>query len=281
MTSQDLRQIYDFVCVFCKHFVKERVHGNQKIADSTILFIYMTAFLSENGSYDRAIRRLKKEKLLPVPVAPSTFSKRLKNMGYLIKCLDKSIILQNLLSGKVFAVDSMPLPLMNEVRARIRTRTTRGKFGYCAAKDKKYFGYKLHAVVSIETKNIVEYAFTPANTHDLPALSKLKLDLPPSSVLIGDKAYNSRKVEKCLREEKNITLDPIQKKPKGKEMSYQTEKENRKKGRKRRIIESIFSSLSLRMPTKISYVKESSFLLKISGFILAHNFNVNYPEYFY
>ena len=281
MTSKDLSAIYEMIKTFFALNTPKKAHGNQKIPDEVIFYIYITACLGEQGSFRRAIRRLNKEKLLPVPVSESAFSRRIKRLKESIELFSRLLIIRQRMKDEPFIVDSCPLPTMNRVRAKRNTRKGQARWGKCAAQNCFYFGFKLHAIIDPQHKMIVNSHFTPANVHDLTALTQFSLDLPFGSRLLADKAYNSKAVEKEIKTQQGVELQPIQKKPKGREMTYSEGEKNTKKARKRRLIESVFSSFKRYLPSKIDFVKEDTYLLKIQGFIIAHNLKICFPEYFY
>jgi hypothetical protein len=112
------------------------------------------------------------------------------------------------------------------------------------------------------------------------ALAEFNFELPPGSRLLADKAYDSAKHEKRLQVQQ-IQLDPILKSPKLQPMTYAKGEAHTHKIRTRRKIEAVFSVLKRQIPAKIDFVKTSTFLLKITGFIIAYNMKIQFPQYFY
>lgn len=93
--------------------------------------------------------------------------------------------------GESFIIDSLPLPVCKRVRAR-RCKKVRGRefCGYCAAKDEKFFGWRLHLVCS--TDGIpVNFEMLPAASHDLTPVHELTVILPPGATVFADKGYIS------------------------------------------------------------------------------------------
>jgi hypothetical protein len=90
------------------------------------------------------------------------------------------------LSG-ISVVDGIPMPVCGFTRANF-SKVFKGvaAFGYCAAKDAKYYGFKGHLVTDSEGV-ICDFTLTPANTDEREAI----LDMLPSlkSVTLGDKGY--------------------------------------------------------------------------------------------
>jgi hypothetical protein len=86
-----------------------------------------------------------------------------------------------LTTGEVFVIDSLPVPVCRRVRAR-RCRKVRGRIycGYCAAKDEKFFGWRLHLICT-PAGVPVRFAMLPASLHDLTPIHELTVSLPPGS----------------------------------------------------------------------------------------------------
>lgn len=93
--------------------------------------------------------------------------------------------------GETFIIDSLPVPVCKRVRAR-RCRKVRGRdfCGYCAAKDEKFFGWRLHLVCTTEGIP-VSFELLPAAYHDLTPVHELTVFLPPGATVFGDKGYIS------------------------------------------------------------------------------------------
>ncbi len=93
--------------------------------------------------------------------------------------------------GETFIIDSLPLPVCKRVRAR-RCQKVRGRefCGYCAAKDEKFFGWRLHLVCTPDGIP-VSFDLLPAADHDLTPVHELTVILPPGATVFGDKGYIS------------------------------------------------------------------------------------------
>ena len=112
--------------------------------------------------------------------------------------------------GEAFILDSMPLPVCKRKRAR-RCRKVRGRIycGYCAAKDEKFFGWRLHLVCN-QHGFPVAFEVLPASLHDLTPVHEITAELPKEIPAFGDKAYNSEPDELTLAES-GAPLIPIRK----------------------------------------------------------------------
>ena len=76
--------------------------------------------------------------------------------------------------------------------------------GFCASQNLHYYGYKLHAVCSIE-EVFQNFDLTPASVHDIHYLKDIKSQLS-DCVLLGDRDYLSQTIHFNLFNEVNIQL---------------------------------------------------------------------------
>ena len=58
--------------------------------------------------------------------------------------------------------------------------------GFCKAKKKFYYGFKIHMITTASGKP-VEFIITPASIADITAFKTMEIDLPFHSVIYGDK----------------------------------------------------------------------------------------------
>jgi Transposase DDE domain len=96
----------------------------------------------------------------------------------------------------VHLIDGIPIPLCCLTRAR-RCHSFEGvaNYGYCAAKDEKYYGFHGHLLISARGV-ITGFTLTPANGNEREAL----WDTVPriQGLLIGDKGYLSQFLQQEL-----------------------------------------------------------------------------------
>lgn len=109
-----------------------------------------------------------------------------------------------------YFVDSMPLEVCKTARAK-RSRICQDvdqaipSYGYCAAHNAHYFGYKIHAVCTPQGV-IKTFDISTAATLDILYLNDLKTQLHHSA-LVGDKGYLSRQYQQDLFETAAIRLE--------------------------------------------------------------------------
>ena len=65
--------------------------------------------------------------------------------------------------------------------------------GYCAAQNSHYYGYKLHAICSVEGV-FQAIDLSPASVHDINYLKDVKMQISDCA-LIGDRGYLSAEIQ--------------------------------------------------------------------------------------
>lgn len=156
-------------------------------------------------------------------------------------------------SEKYFVVDSMPLEvckLSRSSRSRICKETDYAlpNRGYCASQKMHYYGYKLHAVCSIEGV-FQSLDISPASVHDIYYLKDIRQQIENCTIL-GDKGYLSAEYQLDLFTSHNIKLEvPMRKN----QRNYKNQPYIIRKSRKR--IETLFSQLCDQFMIRRNYAK--------------------------
>ncbi|MCP4485608.1 MAG: IS5 family transposase [Flavobacteriaceae bacterium] len=119
-------------------------------------------------------------------------------------------------------------------------------------RGKKYFGYKGHIGVDIESKLIRKVTFTPANTHD--SKEKHKLFSGDEKALFGDNAY-SKIQEKQLARKLGIYYGMQEKKTRGKQLTASQKKKNKKHSKIRSQVEHPFGFIKCRLDYRKTVAK--------------------------
>lgn len=128
------------------------------------------------------------------------FAKHCANLVWIkdkmMSVLGASCVSQNHQSRLPYLIDSFPVPVCVYQRAK-RHKSFKGvaSFGYCASKDKHYFGFKAHLMTSKDGQ-IISYTLTPANTDDRQAVFDLTNGL--TGQVFGDKGYLSQDLQNEL-----------------------------------------------------------------------------------
>ena len=165
-----------------------------------------------------------------------------------------------------YLVDSMPIEVCMPVRS-YRCKLLNGKefIGFCKAKKKFYYGFKLHMITNTRGKPI-EFIITPASVADITALKVMNISLAQGSIIYGDKAYTNYSLEDYLEETEQIRLIPDRKFNLTRQHSgciRYLQSVLRKR------IETTFSQLVSLFPRKIHAVTSDGFLLKIVIFVFS------------
>jgi IS5 family transposase len=173
--------------------------------------------------------------------------------------------------SEYFIVDSFPVKAYENHKS-FRAKIFRGKefHGYTASKKQYFFGIKVHMIVNADGVPI-EFCFTPGSTSDISGLKMLPCELPKGSFLFADRAYNSYSLEDDMREMAEIILIPRRKKNSKRKHSPSLEFIlNNTRNR----IETVFSSITSKMPRYIRARTERGFYLKITFLIISYLFSI-------
>ena len=152
-----------------------------------------------------------------------------------------------------FVVDSMPLEVCKLSRS-YRSKVCKEDAyafpdkGYCAAQGANYYGYKLHAICSVNGV-FQSIDLSPASVHDVNYLKDIKAQISDCT-LIGDRGYLSAEIQLNLFETCNIRLNtPMRSNQK----EYKKQPYVFRKKRKR--IETLFSQLCDQFMIRRNYAK--------------------------
>jgi len=117
------------------------------------------------------------------------------------------------------------------------------------------YGVKLHAVIT--AKNTVPYTFllsavSPASIHDL-RIFKENISEIKAPVIMGEKAYISKKLQKQAKLQGKEMITP-KKKPRGGKFSNTEQAKNKRISKTRQVIESSFAWLQNRTGTRRAHL---------------------------
>jgi hypothetical protein len=178
------------------------------VPDSEVILIAVLSAKYFHNHHERAVCILRESGYLSGWIDVTRFNRRLHKLADWLSFIATTLgeILQR---GKVFVIDSLPVPVCRRVRAR-RCRKVRGRayFGYCAAKKEKFFGWRLHLICT-PTGVPVSFQLLPAAFHDLTPLHEVAFVLPGGARLFGDKGYNSAADEASMLDETGVRLIPV------------------------------------------------------------------------
>lgn len=171
-------------------------------------------------------------------------------------------------TSRYFVIDSFPLPVCKFGRARYcrSFRVDGANYGKCPSKKETYFGFKVHALITIEGY-ITAFEITPASVDDREGLRDFAENHLCLTVL-GDKGYTGERLWEDMQE-KGICLMSL--KPSNHKNNWP--KEVRQViFRFRRKIETVFSQLSEQLNAEKVLAKSFHGLCtRLQNKILGHN----------
>ena len=143
-------------------------------------------------------------------------------------------------ADRIRLVDSAPVTVMTYTRGdACQSLVGKAYFGVVTSKKGKFYGLRVHTSVTSE-QVIDDWMVAPASLPDPQALAALVEDRRDLT-LIGDKIYNDAGLEERLWRKKRILLLPLRK---DNQKTQWPEGVQRKLGRLRHRVETVFSSLA-------------------------------------
>lgn len=182
----------------------------------------------------------------------SVYNRRKRKLFFQRDILLKKLVRQ-IPSKNYYIVDSMPLEvckLSRSTRSRIckEEYITSPNRGYCASQNSNDYGYKLHAVCTIEGV-FTDFDLTAAFVHDIHYLKDIK-KMYQNCTIFGDKGYLSFNYQKDLFSSNNIRLEVAMR---INQHNYEPQAYSFRKARKR--IETLFSQLCDQFMIRRNYAK--------------------------
>lgn len=182
----------------------------------------------------------------------SVYNRRKRGLFYHRESLRK-VLAKKISSKDYYIVDSMPLEVCKLSRS-IRSSICKEDFqtapnkGYCASQATSYYGYKLHAVCTIDGV-FTDFDLTQASVHDIHYLKDIK-SIYKNCTILGDKGYLSVDYQRDLFSSNQIRLEvPMRNNQK----DYKPQAYMFRKSRKR--IETLFSQLCDQFMIRRNYAK--------------------------
>ena len=171
-------------------------------------------------------------------------------------------------ASRYFVIDSFPLPVCRFGRARYcrSFRADGANYGRCPSKKETYFGFKVHALITLEGY-ITAFEVTPASVDDREGLRDIAENCF-GLVILGDKGYTGEALLDGMRR-KGICLMSL--KPSNYRNNWPTEI-RQLIFRFRRRVETVFSQLSEQLNAERVLAKSFSGLCtRLQNKVLGHN----------
>lgn len=139
----------------------------------------------------------------------SRYNRRKRDLWAVILAVRVSVqmVLDALELEETAAIDSAPVPCVSYKRSKSASDFVgTADYGVCSSKAMKYFGCKLHSVVSL-TGLILGFVLTPANSYDnQPVVELLDSFSHHLTLLLGDGAYNDAALQSYLEQHRSLHL---------------------------------------------------------------------------
>lgn len=249
---------------------RKQIHRS-RLSDSEIITIAICGELvgidSENAWFSFVKRNF--SSLFPSLCSRSRFNRTRRALMQVTELLRQKLLSGfSVLSRRYFIADSFPLAVCKFGRACF-CRSFRGygaDYGRCPSKKETYFGYKVHALVTLDGF-ITTFEITPASVDDREGLLDMITDRSDITIL-GDKGYIGENLSNDLKNQRVCLMA----------LKRSNSKENWPSDvrqlifRLRRKVETVFSQLSEQLNAERVRAKSFEGLCtRMVNKILAHN----------
>ncbi|MBT0571968.1 IS982-like element ISRa1 family transposase [Riemerella anatipestifer] len=239
----NIEQIYERILEVLGLFSENQLISYQrrtpKMSDLEVISLNITAEYLSIDSELQLFRKLPNS--LINKIERSVYNKRKRRLSLQTEQIRQRISMEFNEFEDIFIVDSMPMKVCENARST-RSKICKEQsyssptYGYCASQKLYFYGYKLHAVCSLNGV-IKNFDISPASVHDIHYL-KDSGEQMRNCTLIGDRGYLSAKVQIDLFNYANIKLDtPMRSNQKDYIPQFSLYKKKRKR------IETFFSQL--------------------------------------
>jgi len=222
---------------------QRRYVGMAKMSDSEIITLSICGELlgidSENAWYSFVKRNFRH--LFPRLCCRTRFNRTRRALLQVTELIRQKLAQSfPIPSSRYFVIDSFPLPVCKFGRARYcrSFRADGANYGRCPSKKETYFGFKVHALVTLEGYTTA-FEITPASVDDREGLREL-VENHLGLVILGDKGYTGEALFDDMRQ-KVICLMSL--KPSNYKKNWPTQI-RQLIFRFRRRVETVFSQLS-------------------------------------
>lgn len=132
----------------------------------------------------------------PRMVGYKAFAKQCANLAHIKQSIFALLFAPQ---DDVHITDGVPMPICHMARAhRSRLFKDEAAFGYCAAKDEHYYGFKGHVIINMK-QQVMGFTLAPANVDEREVLDNMRGVL--CGLLIGDKGLLSKQKQTELAAE--------------------------------------------------------------------------------
>lgn len=222
-----------------------------KMKDIEVVSLVLTAeYLGIDSEYE-LFRKLPKS--LSSLIERSVYNKRKRKLFAFTEIIRTKISKAIISDEEYHIIDSMPVEICkysrkNRVKICKENYMTAPNEGFCASQNTYFFGYKLHAVCTIQGV-FRSFDLSKASVHDIHYLNDVKQNFEEVTIL-GDKGYLNKQIQVDLFNYQNINLEvPMRRNQK----NFKDYPAIFRKYRKR--IETLFSQLCDQFMIRRNYAK--------------------------
>jgi hypothetical protein len=222
-----------------------------KLKDKEVVSLVLVAeYLGLDSEYE-LFRKLPSS--LSSLIERSVYNRRKRKLFPFIERIREKISHTIISDEEYHIIDSMPLEICklsrkNRLKICKENFDTSPNEGFCASQQSRYYGYKLHAVCTIQGV-FRSFDLSKASVHDIHYLNDVKNNFE-DVVILGDKGYLSKSIQMDLFNYQNIRLEvPLRKN----QIEYKPQTYILRKSRKR--IETLFSQLCDQFKIRNNYAK--------------------------
>lgn len=248
-----------------------------KLKDLELISLALTAEFMSIDSENHLFRQI--PKTIKCKIERSVYNRRKRRLANNINDLRVKLSRSFNEFEKYFIIDSMPVEVCKLSRSGTSKICKDAEYcypnrGFCASQQMHFYGYKLHAVCSV---NGIFHSIdlSPASVHDIHYLNDIREQLSDCT-LLGDKGYLSSEIQIDLFNYANIELETPKK---INQKNYKPQFHLFKIQRKR--IETLFSQLCDQFMIRRNYAKtfegfKTRLLAKITALTVVQYINKTY-----
>jgi hypothetical protein len=232
-----------------------KIGKNPKFSDCKVISLSLAAEFMSIDSENRLFELIKDTEFFKSQniIERSVFNRRKRNLIYYYKTVLDFLANQISPGEDVFIVDSFPIQICRFARAKRlkickENFDTAPDFGYCAAQDNMYFGYKLHALCGVSGV-FKSLDISRASVFDNHYLQDVRSTLS-NCILLGDKGYLGSETQLDLFNSTGIRLFTPKRRNQHDYQKYPTVFR-----RLRKRIETVFSQLCDQFMIQRNYAK--------------------------
>lgn len=242
-----------------------------EMADSEVITVVLYEELIGDPREDHFYRLHAKElrSYFPRLLERSRYNRRKRELWQIILSLRICLLVMlKAAQEEIGIIDSAPVPVVAYKRNKKHSDFSTAGYGVCSSKAMKYFGYKLHTVVSL-CGTILDFLLASATHHDSQAVEELLGMQEHLRFVLGDKAYWIPEVMTYLQEQRQLFLIASKK-----DNQRQTETEkiySKQHNRIRLMVETVNAQLQEQFHLSKHYAKSTGGLFtRIAAKITAH-----------